>query len=111
MRPKRPAPKGLDYVPVEDGPERLTFGVVRPQVGTGPLQTTGQSILRRLSPGTPASASEPWRPTCYRWDVLLPQHATDNCINPKVPCDLYEEQAFKGLKDLIVMATLRPPAP
>lgn len=29
---KRPAPKGLDFVPVEGGPKNLTFGVVRRQI-------------------------------------------------------------------------------
>lgn len=108
---KRYAPKGFDFVPVEGGPAGLTFGVVRRQIGNGPIQTTGQTMVRRLRPGNPSLASEAWQPTCYRWDVLLPQHAPDNCADPKTLCDLYEEQAFEGIKDLVLMATLRLPFP
>ena len=108
---KRVAPSGLDFVPVPGGPDNLTFGVSRRQIGVGPIQTVGQSILRRLCPGTTAAISEPWRPSCYRWDVLLPPDAPEACRDPKKLCDLYEEQACHGLKDLAVMATLRFPYP
>ena len=108
---KRPAPKGLDFVPVEGGPDRLTFGVVRRQIATGPTQTAGETILRRLCPGMGASVSESWKPSCYRWDVLLPANAPDTCSDPKQLCDLYEAQAFDTIKDLVVMATLRFPDP
>lgn len=108
---RRPAPPGLDFVPVEGGPERLTFGVVRRQIGNGPIQTVGETVLRRLCPGTQASISEPWRPSCYRWDVILPEHAPDICIDPQQLCALYEAQAYDGLKDLVIMVTLRFPDP
>lgn len=108
---KRWAPKGLDFVPVDGGPDRLTFGVVRRQIGAGPLQAATETILRRLSPGAGASVSGQWRATCYRWDVLLPENAPDNCADPKQLCELYEAQAFDTIKDLVVMATLRFPDP
>ncbi|MCW2390897.1 hypothetical protein M2336_002669 [Sphingobium sp. B1D7B] len=107
IHPKRPAPAGLDFVPVEGGPDCLTFGVVRRQIGNGPIHTTHEAILRRLCPGGRAKPAEPWRPSCYRHDVLLPPKAPDECFNPKVLCDLYEKQSFGKIKDLVVMATLR----
>lgn len=111
LHAKRPAPPGLDFVPVEGGPDRLTFGVVRRQVGNGPTQTVHQSVLRRLSPGHAGQSSDPWQPNCYRYDVLLPSNAPDECLNPRGLCDLYEKQAFDTIKDLVVMATLRFPSP
>lgn len=110
-QPKRYAPKGLDFVPAEGGPDNLVFGVVRRQIGNGPIQTVGEAVARRLCPGARPTADGQWVPTCYRWDVLLPQHAPDDCSDPKKLCDLYEDQAFQGIKDLVVMATLRLPSP
>ena len=56
-----------------------------------------------------ASVAAPWEPTCYRWDVLLPPMAHDDCLDPKRLCEKYEEQAFEGQKDLLVMMTIRFP--
>ena len=107
---KRPAPDGLDFVPVEGGSDNnLVFGVVRRQIGSGPIQTVPGSVLRRLSPGRKADVTAPWEPTCFRWDVLLPPMAHDDCLDPKRLCEKYEEQAFEGQKDLLVMMTIRFP--
>lgn len=108
---KRPAPAGLDFVAVPGGPECLTFGVGRRQIGSGPTQTIGKMISRRLCPGRTVALTEAWDPSCYRSDVLLPPNAMDECLDPRRLCELYEEQAFAGLKDLVVMATLRFPDP
>src|SRR3546814_11531435 len=67
------------------------------------------SDLRRLSPGRKADVAAPWEPTCYRWDVLLPPMAHDDCLDPKRLCEQYEAQACEGLKDLLVMMTIRFP--
>jgi len=107
---KRPAPDGLDFVPVDGGSDpNLVFGVVRRRIGKGAIQTAPASVLRRLSPGRKADVAAPWEPTCYRWDVLLPPMAHDDCLDPKRLCEKYEEQACEGLKDLLVMMTIRFP--
>ena len=107
---KRPAPDGLDFVPVEGGSDpHIAFGVVRRRIGSGAIQTVPGSVLRRLSPGRKADVAAPWKPTCYRWDVLLPPMAHDDCLDPKRLCEKYEEQAFEGQKDLLVMMTIRFP--
>jgi hypothetical protein len=108
---KRPAPPGLDFVPVEGGPATMTFGVVRRQIGKGPVQTAHQAVLRRLCPGGAATLADSWQPNCYRCDVLLPPKAPDDCLDPKALCDLYEKHSFEGIKDLVVMATLRLQSP
>src|SRR3546814_13385952 len=76
----------------------MVFGVVRRRVGSGAIQTAPGSVLRRLSPGRKADVAVPWEPTCYRWDVLLPPMAHDDCLDPKRLCEQYEEQAFEGQK-------------
>jgi hypothetical protein len=108
---RRPAPQGLDFVPVEGGAVNLTFGVVRRQIGAGPSQTVGQTVKRRLCIGDKSPADAPWVPNCHRWDVLLPANAPESCADPKTLCDRYEKQAFPTIKDLVVMATLRFPDP
>src|SRR3546814_19978525 len=35
--------------------------------------------------------------------------AHDDCLDPKRLCEQYEEQAFEGQKDLLVMMTIRFP--
>lgn len=57
---QRPAPDGLDYVPVPGGDNAsLSFGVVRRQINNGPVQTVPQAVLRRLSPGRKADVCAP----------------------------------------------------
>ena len=109
---KVPAPDGLDFVPVPggDNPD-FVFGVVRRQIKHGPIQTAPTSVLRRLCPGQKVNGAAPWTPTCYRWDVLLPPHASDEFLDPKRLCEKYEEQACNNLKDLLVMITLCFPNP
>src|SRR3546814_7685242 len=107
---KLPAIDGLDFVPVEGGSDsNIVFGVVRRRIGSGAIQTAPGSVLRRLSPGRKADVAVPWEPTCYRWDVLLPPMAHDDCLDPKRLCEQYEEQALEGKKDLLVMMTNRFP--
>ena len=107
---KCPALEGLDYVPVIGGDDaNLSFGVVRRQINNGPVQTVPEAVLRRLNPGRKVDVAAPWTPHCYRWDVLLPPMAQDDCLDPKRLCERYEEQSGDSLKDLIVMMTLRFP--
>lgn len=106
---KCPALGDLDYVPVPGGNPGLVFGVVRRQIKGGPIHTVPISVLRRLCPGRKTDITAPWVPSCYRWDVLLPPQANDDCLDPKHLCEKYEEQAFDGLKDLLVMTTIRFP--
>lgn len=105
----RPAFGNRNFVAVKDGPANLTFGVVRRQIAGGPKQNVPSTIFRRLHPGGSAKIEEPWHPTCYRWDVLLPPHASDEYLDPERLCRTYEAQAFSDLQDLVVMATLRFP--
>lgn len=107
----RPPSSGPDFVAVPGGPDCLTFGVGRRQIGNGPTQTLGAMVSRRLCPGKAVDLTARWVPTCYRWDVLLPPNAMDECIDPQRLCEIYEQQAFAGLKDLVIMATLRFPDP
>lgn len=107
---KLPAPGDLDFVPIQGGDNpNLVFGVVRRQIKDGPIRTVPSSVLRRLCPGRKSDVAAPWIPSCYRWDVLLPPLANDELLDPKRLCQKYEEQAFEGLKDLLVMITLRFP--
>lgn len=104
---KYPAPGNLDFVPVPGGPADLVFGVVRRQIGDGPVHTVPQTVLKRLCPGGRANVAAPWVPTAYRWDVLLPPQASDEFRDPKRLCEKYEEGDFGSVKDLVVMMTLR----
>src|SRR3546814_10451837 len=107
---KRPAPEGLDFVPVECvSVPHIAFGVVRRRIESGAIQTAPVSVLRRLSPRRKSDVAAPWEPTCYRWDVLLPPMAHDDFLDPKRLCEQYEAQACEGLKDLLVMMTIRFP--
>lgn len=109
---KIPALGNLDFVPIPGGDDpNFIFGVVRRQIKDGPIQTVPASVLRRLCPGRKADVAAPWAPNCYRWDVLLPPHASDEFLDPKRLCEKYEEQACNNLKDLFVMITLRFPNP
>lgn len=109
---KFPAPGDLDFVPVPGGEDPdLVFGVIRRQIKDVPVRTVPTSVLKRLCPGQKVDATAPWVPSCYRWDVLLPPHASDEFRDPKRLCEKYEEQACNNLKDLVVMITLRFPNP
>src|SRR3546814_16280250 len=81
------------------------------QIKDGPLRTVPTSVLKRLCPAQKVDVAAPWVPSCYRWDVLLPPHANDEFLDPKLLCEKYEEQACNKLKDLLVMITLRFPNP
>lgn len=106
---KRFAPAGLDFVPVAGAPGNCIFGVVRRKIKLGPEHDVPNAVLRRLRPGQANSIAGDWTPSCYRSDVLLPPSAADDLQSARALCELYEANAFEGLKDLVVMITLRFP--
>lgn len=110
MATKRKAPAGLDYVPVPGSNPLLVFGVVR-SVLAGVTMSALLAVFRRLFPvAKPADAEKPWpKPTCYRHDVLLPPGTSDDYLDPEVLCRAYAAQGFEGLKDLVVITTVRFP--
>lgn len=110
MGAKRKAPEGLDYVPVPGSNPLLVFGVIR-SVLAGVAMTALLAVFRRLFPvAKPADPERPWpRPTCYRYDVLLPPGASDDYLDPEVLCRAYAAHGFEGIKDLVVIATVRFP--
>ncbi len=109
---KFPAPGDLDFVPVPGGHDpNFIFGVVRRQIKDGPVRTVPASVLKRLCPGQKVDVTGPWQPSCYRWDILLPPHASDEFLDAQRLCEKYEEQACNNLKDLLVMMTFRLPNP
>jgi hypothetical protein len=99
---------GMDYVVIAGSDPNLTFGVIRREL-KGRVFDTRDAVLRRLRPvGGPPPAGG-WPPTCYRSDVILPPGASDRLRDPKALCDAYEEEAFPGIKDLLIIVTLRFP--
>lgn len=107
---KHAAPPGLDYEPVTGACEDLSFGVVQTDPGAAHSKTAAGAIFRRLYPVLkPEDPAQPWlRPTCFRWDVLLPAGADDEWHDPQRLARAYDEQGF-SLKDLVVVITLRFP--
>lgn len=107
----RPLPPivGMDYVAIPGSNPDLSFGVVRREL-KGHVFDTREAVLRRLRPlGPKLRADEDWVPTCYRADVLLPPGAEDRLSSAKELCEAYEAQAFPGIKDLVIVMTLRFP--
>jgi hypothetical protein len=99
----------MDYVAIPGSNPDLSFGVVRREL-KGRVFNTIEAVLRRLRPlGATPHPEEDWLPTCYRADVLLPPGAEDRLSTPKALCEAYEAQAFPGIKDLLIVVTLRFP--
>lgn len=48
-----------------------------------------------------------WRPTCQRWDVLLPRYAPDACQDPQALARLYDACRLPEQRDLAAVVTLR----
>jgi hypothetical protein len=110
MARKLPPIAGMDYVAIPGMNPDLSFGVVRREL-KGRVFETGEAVLRRLRPvGGLTKPEEVWVPTCYRSDVLLPPNAEDRLSDAKALCGAYEAQAFPGIKDLLIVVTLRFPA-
>ena len=110
MARKLPPIAGMDYVAIPGRNPALSFGVVRREL-KGRVFETGEAVLRRLRPvGGVTKPEEAWIPTCYRSDVLLPPNAEDRLSEAKALCAAYEAQAFAGIKDLLIVATLRFPS-
>jgi hypothetical protein len=102
---------GMDYVAIPGDNPDLSFGVIRRRL-KGRSFDTRDCVLRRLRPiGERSPTSGEWVPTCYRLDVLLPPGADDRLRSPKALCDAYEAEAVPGIKDLLIVVTLRFPAP
>lgn len=100
---------GMDYVAIPGTNPDLSFGVVRREL-KGCAFDTGEAVLRRLRPvGAKPRPGEEWVPTCYRSDVLLPLGAEDRLNTAKALCEAYEAQAFSGIRDLLIMMTVRFP--
>lgn len=51
--------------------------------------------------------TDPLKPTCSRWDVLLPPHAPDACVDPIVLAQLIDAQRMPAQTDLAILITLR----
>lgn len=102
---------GMDYVAIPGDNPDLSFGVIRRRL-KGRTFDTRECVLRRLRPiGGSSPTSEEWVPTCYRLDVLLPPGANDRLRSPKALCDAYEAEAVPSIKDLLIVVTVRSPAP
>lgn len=110
MARKLPPIVGMDYVAIPGSNPDLSFGVVRREL-KGRVFDTGKAVLKRLRPvGGALRPNEEWVPTCYRADVLLPSGAEDRLSTAQALCQAYEAQAFPGIKDLVIMVTVRFPA-
>lgn len=110
MARKLPPIVGMDYVAIPGSNPNLSFGVVRREL-KGLTFNTGEAVLRRLRPvGGIGGSHEQWVATCYRADVLLPPGAEDRLTSAKALCEAYEDQAFVGIKDLLIIVTLRFPS-
>lgn len=116
---KRTAPAGLDYSPVMGDARTVSFGVIqtrlpqqKPDLTADVGTTTAEgAIFRRLFPiQKPADPTRPWdKPTCAKWDVLLPEGASDDYLDPQQLARAYDRQAFGVIRDLLVIITLRFP--
>jgi len=110
MARKLPPIVGMDYVAIPGTNPNLSFGVIRREL-KGRVFHTGEAVLRRLRPvGNVGGADQEWVPTCHRADILLPSGSEDRFKTAKALCSTYEEQAFHGIKDLLIVVTLRFPA-
>jgi hypothetical protein len=111
MSKNRHAPAGLEYVPVtEPAMPNIGFGVIRRTLGKDLINDVRNFVWKKLHPvQRPANHQEPWAPCCWRQDVLLPPGVPDAYDDPRRLCEQYEEQAFPGIKDLVVMTTIRFP--
>lgn len=111
MGARLPALPGLDYVPIPGTDPNFVFGVIRSTL-SGVQNTASGAVFRRLFPvGKPEDLNKPWpRPTCYRYDVLLPDWAAADYIDPQALCRAYDQQAWDGVKDLVIIMNFRFPA-
>ncbi|WP_265564098.1 hypothetical protein [Sphingomicrobium arenosum] len=103
------APPGLDYDPVVGETEHLSFGVA--QAGGERSLTATRFVGKRLFPVSPPDdwGAEWPHPTCLRADVLLPAGAGDDCWETRQLCEAYDRQGFGGLRDLVIITTVRFP--
>lgn len=110
MAERRAAPPGLDYVPVPGRNPDLIFGVIRTLLA-GVSNTALQAVFRRYFPvGRPEDVYRPWpEPTCFKPEVLLPFGAPIEYRDAETLCRAYDKQSWPGLKDLVVITTLRFP--
>lgn len=110
MGAPRSAPPGLDFVPVPGSDPNLVFGVIRATLAGSPNTALG-AVFRRLFPvAKPKDPQLPWpRPTCFRHDVLLPDWANADYVDPQVLCRAYDAQTWEGVKDLAIIINFRFP--
>ncbi|WP_028967910.1 hypothetical protein [Sphingomonas phyllosphaerae] len=82
-----------------------SFGII-PCIFKERPNTMVDVVHRRLVQfGRPMT--EPWQPTCSRWDVLLPTHAPDACHDPHTLARLIDAQRLPEQQDLAILITLR----
>jgi hypothetical protein len=110
MNRKVSAPPGLDYSPITGEVANFSYGIIQADAAA-PERTVEQAVFRRLFPVMkPKDAAGPWpSPTCDKWDVLLPRGAADELRDAQQLCRTFDRQGFGGLRDLLIINTLRFP--
>jgi hypothetical protein len=110
MSKRHKAIEGMDYVPVPGSDPNIVFGVVRSTLG-GKANTATGAILGRLYPIKLATCDDAptLNPQCYRFDVTLPNWAPSDYVNPLVAARDYDDLAWDGMKDLVIMINFRFP--
>ena len=110
MGARRSAPPGLDYVPVPGNDPNVVFGVIRANLAGVP-NSAMQAVCRRMFPVTrPKDPHAPWaRPTCFHSEAVVPDWAPSDYWDPQALCRAYDQQAWDGLKDLVIHASFRFP--
>jgi hypothetical protein len=105
-----PLPTG-DYAPITGARSEISFGVVRNPAPDGKPMTAIQAVFKRLYPVTkPLDPTAPWvRPSCERYDVLLPRGAPDHLMDVQTLCRSYDEASFGTIRDILSNVTVRFP--
>lgn len=99
-------PEGARFVPIDAG-HGMGWGVLRRQLGEihNDLREFVFEKAHPIRASRPTSFIQPWSPSATL-DVLLPDNAPAELVDTRRLAERYEAEAFPGIKDLAICATL-----
>lgn len=83
----------------------FSFGVLRVEYA-GVRNSASAFVKAKLHPVDPPPEGAEWRPSAHRWEVLLPENAGDDLVDPRRLLELYERTALPWRQGLLTTVKL-----
>lgn len=83
----------------------FTFGVLRVEYA-GARNSAAAFVKAKLHPVNQTPEGAQWRPSAHRWEVLLPENASDDLMDPRRLVELYERTALPWRQGLLTTVKL-----